>query len=766
MEDLGVNNGDRAIFTHTKLPTATYAKLKPVSGDYLQWTNKKAVLEATLTNFATLSVGNTIVIDFNGKEYQFDVIDLKPSNAVCIINSDVEVDFVEEAKGEQFMISEDNYNNNINNDNNNNNIIETKNEEPEEIIPNNSNYSNPKLNEKDGHSNIPKRREREKPVSTPVKSNLFSGQGFSLQGDNSTPSPATSNNNIINNNNNNNDDEIRRKRLNINNINRITISDDNDKPKINNNDNNNNNNNNDSNIKSNALQSVNIIESKEEEVPADSVICKNCGKPIPKASALLHEPYCYRNNYKCPKCNLVMNKSLKDQHEEEFHVEVPCDLCSELFPRPKLADHILICPKQQIKCNYCELDFLLTDIEDHLASCPKQKAKCNYCELNFYITEIDEHTALCGSRTEKCEACGKYILLRDFELHFTSNCTYPSSNETVPSWEKNALRKSLIFCEDCFAPFYEFEDYQMHLAMQLDQLNTILTTSNTTFEEIFTVVSHKNLLEALDQSNIFVLVSKMIESFPEKDGEQAVEKLGNFLQQHQIDLKATSEDSKENYLHVIGRAGKKDLMQLFLNAGIKITDVDVDGNTPFHAAAMHGKDDCLTVLGAADVNVVNYLGFTALDLAIDQMHESTMKWLITNNGHFGNSEIGDDKCEGAINAIAEVLTLCALGFLPNVNQVINNITNLLQFFSETQLDKLRPRFIQSYNEYDDSRELYGGISPMSVDRERNRFSSLKVFNSGALKFQMIFHFPKDSGISIQENFKKISKVCFFFRVLV
>lgn len=73
------------------LPTATYVKLQPQSPEFLDISNPKAVLERALRTFACLTVGDMIVINYNNKRYEMSVLELKPANAVTIIECDMNV---------------------------------------------------------------------------------------------------------------------------------------------------------------------------------------------------------------------------------------------------------------------------------------------------------------------------------------------------------------------------------------------------------------------------------------------------------------------------------------------------------------------------------------------------------------------------------------------------------------------------------------------------------------------------------------------------
>lgn len=77
----------------TSLPVATFSKFQPQSVDFLDITNPKAVLENALRNFACLTAGDVVAIDYNEKVYELCVLETKPGAAVSIIECDMNVEF-------------------------------------------------------------------------------------------------------------------------------------------------------------------------------------------------------------------------------------------------------------------------------------------------------------------------------------------------------------------------------------------------------------------------------------------------------------------------------------------------------------------------------------------------------------------------------------------------------------------------------------------------------------------------------------------------
>nr|ADD38487.1 Ubiquitin fusion degradation protein 1 homolog [Lepeophtheirus salmonis] len=93
MENLMLGEGDILQVESASLPVATYSKFQPHSLDFLELSNPKAVLESRLRNFACLSTGDVIAINYNDRIYQMSVLETKPDQAVSIIECDMNVEF-------------------------------------------------------------------------------------------------------------------------------------------------------------------------------------------------------------------------------------------------------------------------------------------------------------------------------------------------------------------------------------------------------------------------------------------------------------------------------------------------------------------------------------------------------------------------------------------------------------------------------------------------------------------------------------------------
>ncbi|XP_068623336.1 ubiquitin fusion degradation protein 1 homolog isoform X2 [Battus philenor] len=93
MANLVLEEGALLQIESVSLPVATFSKFQPLSEDFLDITNPKAVLENCLRNFSCLTTGDVIAIKYNSKVYELCVLETKPGNAVIIIECDMNVEF-------------------------------------------------------------------------------------------------------------------------------------------------------------------------------------------------------------------------------------------------------------------------------------------------------------------------------------------------------------------------------------------------------------------------------------------------------------------------------------------------------------------------------------------------------------------------------------------------------------------------------------------------------------------------------------------------
>jgi ubiquitin fusion degradation protein 1 len=93
MQNLLIEEGALITVVNVSLPKATFVKLQPQHVDFLEITNPRAVLEHALRNFSCVTKGDIIQLPYNDKNYHFELKEVKPADAACIIETDCEVDF-------------------------------------------------------------------------------------------------------------------------------------------------------------------------------------------------------------------------------------------------------------------------------------------------------------------------------------------------------------------------------------------------------------------------------------------------------------------------------------------------------------------------------------------------------------------------------------------------------------------------------------------------------------------------------------------------
>lgn len=93
MRNLLLDEGCMLQVQSVSLPVASFSKFQPQSVDFLDISNPKAVLENGLRNFACLTTGDVIAINYNSKIYELCVLETRPGEAVSIIECDMNVEF-------------------------------------------------------------------------------------------------------------------------------------------------------------------------------------------------------------------------------------------------------------------------------------------------------------------------------------------------------------------------------------------------------------------------------------------------------------------------------------------------------------------------------------------------------------------------------------------------------------------------------------------------------------------------------------------------
>eukprot|EP00933_Yihiella_yeosuensis_P074535 TRINITY_DN8348_c0_g1_i2.p1 TRINITY_DN8348_c0_g1~~TRINITY_DN8348_c0_g1_i2.p1 ORF type:complete len:435 (+),score=97.13 TRINITY_DN8348_c0_g1_i2:45-1349(+) len=93
LQKLQAQEGDILRITLAHLEKATFMRLRPASVALHRVYDPKTLLETGLKNFAVLTDGDNISVEYSGKSYGLEVLEILPNGAACIVDADVEVEF-------------------------------------------------------------------------------------------------------------------------------------------------------------------------------------------------------------------------------------------------------------------------------------------------------------------------------------------------------------------------------------------------------------------------------------------------------------------------------------------------------------------------------------------------------------------------------------------------------------------------------------------------------------------------------------------------
>lgn len=101
MEHIRVSEGNQIEVINVTVPKATFIQIRPHLTAFIELANPRVVLEHALRNFATLTQGSTIRITHAGHVFLIDIVETKPTKAVLVIETDLQVDFLPPADAEE-----------------------------------------------------------------------------------------------------------------------------------------------------------------------------------------------------------------------------------------------------------------------------------------------------------------------------------------------------------------------------------------------------------------------------------------------------------------------------------------------------------------------------------------------------------------------------------------------------------------------------------------------------------------------------------------
>ncbi|KAF9115424.1 hypothetical protein BGW39_003059 [Mortierella sp. 14UC] len=194
--------------------------------------------------------------------------------------------------------------------------------------------------------------------------------------------------------------------------------------------------------------------------------CSNCGSWIPERTIMLHSNFCHRNNAKCNKCGLVMKKEDLPKH---FHCD-HCDKHGDVSEKKKHMD--IYHGWYQCACESFESPALPELAKHRRTTCSERFIICRYCHTLVQqgglssnardrMRGLHSHESYCGDRTIQCQKCSQMVSLKDVQVH-AQNHEYQRQNQATPQLcsNQNCVRAKgltsnvLGLCQLCFGPYW------------------------------------------------------------------------------------------------------------------------------------------------------------------------------------------------------------------------------------------------------------------------------------------------------------------------
>ncbi|KAF9951905.1 hypothetical protein BGZ70_000805 [Mortierella alpina] len=440
MESLSLAVGDQVMVKFTALPKGTWAKFRPITADYMEILDFRALLESALrSNYTTLTKGEVLKVHQGAKEFGFVVEELKPEpgEAVCITDTDLEtLKIGSESQGRIIMETYQRWTVDIPNRASGVQIV-VEPREPGDVDVVVSTRSPVSL-----HDHIWANFESLGPRSILIPA---ADPDYATQQDSNVlhigvygRSPSTASSDSSSNSAGEVDYTI------------IVRYQDGE----------------DTSLETGAA--TKSIPSAATDIPNKNAAgyqeCTNCGSWIPERTIMLHSNFCFRNNVKCDRCGDVMRK---EELENHFH----CDHCEKHGHVSERKKHMEVYHGwYQCTCETYETPSLPELARHRRTICPERFIICRYCHIlvqqgapasnaRDLIRGLCSHESYCGDRTIQCQKCTQMVSLKDVQVH-AQHHEYQRQNQTAPLLcsNQNCVRTKstnvLGLCQLCFGPYW------------------------------------------------------------------------------------------------------------------------------------------------------------------------------------------------------------------------------------------------------------------------------------------------------------------------
>ncbi|OZJ06872.1 hypothetical protein BZG36_00020 [Bifiguratus adelaidae] len=466
-QSLDLKEGDPVVIRFKTLPKGTWARLRPISADYKDILDYRAAFESYLrSNYNTLTTGEMLSIRHGAKRYQFLVEELKPERAVCVTDTDLEVDLepiannktsinhvlghIDIATGK--LVSADG---------------------AKETVPKAFLIGTTYTGVIEEGSDVVYRLDSiQHPCSVEFHFTAESGDADLLVHTEEHPSLVDHTWSLLN-------ATSRTQTLTIT-SNNVDFA---DKKTLY--------------IAVHAYKAparyslsgkVSALVPTETPSPSGPLPdapaggtkqCSNCHTFVPEASFRLHEAVCLRNNVACPQCHKVFRKGSDDYNK---HWHCPVDGCSFSGDESAKAKHDLYFHSpHDCSCGKTTVSSIPSLAQHRRTDCKDKLIICRYCHLlqpqgpppetaQDLLAGLHAHESYCGGRTIDCAKCGQPVKIKEMQLHAKMH-EVQRQNQPLPVLcsNQNCIRSAsqnvLSLCSNCFGPFWMTTEDRGHVKL-------------------------------------------------------------------------------------------------------------------------------------------------------------------------------------------------------------------------------------------------------------------------------------------------------------
>jgi hypothetical protein len=261
-------------------------------------------------------------------------------------------------------------------------------------------------------------------------------------------------------------------------------------------------------------QDVDMLDTGSGPADPNSKICTNCHKTVPAQSYQMHAVFCERNNVVCPRgCGKLFLRRDGGVPQAHWH----CDECTVQHGAPvygnSVASHTLhtayfhelipACPQCLLEAPHAGGFASRVALALHLTTaCSGRLHICRFCHLRVpqeETTYLDRangftgHETRCGSKTTECTTCGKVVKLSLLASHMDYHNSQRLNQKNVPvlcanancvrtlaaaNKDNSSSENPLGLCAICFGPLHStvYDPTGVKLAQRVERRYVIQAT--------------------------------------------------------------------------------------------------------------------------------------------------------------------------------------------------------------------------------------------------------------------------------------------------